>query len=74
MATRRGLIVNVMPNEVLFPDIAIVVESRGSRDPESAQSSIVVRGVRGQVRLSRGGRVTSWSAEGALPPGHQLRS
>ena len=74
MATRRGLIVNVMPNEVLFPDIAIVVESRGSRDPESAQSSIVVRGVRGQVRLSRGGRVASWSADGALPPGHQLRS
>lgn len=72
MATRKGLTVNVMPNEVLFPDVSIVIESPESLDPESAQGGIVVRGVRGQVALSRKGRIATWSAEGALPPGHHL--
>ena len=70
MATSKGLMVNVMPNEILFPDATIVIESPDSLDPESAQGGIVVSGVRGQVSLSRKGRVANWSAEGGLVPGH----
>lgn len=70
MAARRGLTANVTPNEILFPDFSIVIESRDPLDPESAQGGIVVRGVKGRIRLSRGGRVASWSPEGALLPGH----
>ena len=59
-----------MPNEILFPDSSIVIESSDSLDPESAQGGIVVHGVRGQVNLSRKGRVATWSTKGGLLPGH----
>jgi len=72
MATRRELTVSVTPNEVLFPGASIVVEARRALDPRSAQGGIVVHGVRGQVKLSRAGRVASWSQEEALLPGHHL--
>ena len=70
MAIEKRLNISVMPNEILFPDSSIVIESSDSLDPESAQGGIVVRGVRGQVNLSRKGRVATWSAKGGLLPGH----
>ena len=72
MATGRELTVSVTPNEVLFPGASIVVEARVALDPRSAQGGIVVHRVRGQVKLSRAGRVASWSPEEALLPGHHL--
>src|SRR5687768_14548532 len=70
MAKQRVVVANILPNEVLFPDTPIMIESRLSLDPKSAQSGIVVRGEKGQVRLSRRGQVATWSADKALRPGH----
>lgn len=72
MATRREVTTTLMPNEVLFPDASIVIESRRALDPQSAQGGIVVDGVRGQVKLSRAGRVARWTPEETLAPGHHL--
>lgn len=70
MPERSFLSTNVTPNEIVFAGAAIVVESRYPLDPDSAQGGLVVRGVRGRVRLSRGGRVATWQAGKSLPPGH----
>ncbi len=70
MKRAKTLITSITPNEVLFPDSEIVVESREPLDPKSAQGGIVVRGVRGQVRLARSGAVASWSCGDQLSPGH----
>jgi hypothetical protein len=72
MAIRRGLTPSITPNEVLFPDTSLVIEARGALDPQSAQGGIVVRGVRGTVKLSRAGRVANWAPEVALAPGHYV--
>jgi Subtilase family len=72
MATRRELATSITSNEVVFPDTSLVIEARGALDAQSAQGGIVVRGVRGAVRLSRAGRVARWTPEGALAPGHHL--
>jgi hypothetical protein len=70
MPERSFLSTNVTPNEIVFATAAIVVESRYPLDPDSAQGGLVVRGVRGRVHLSRGGRVATWQAGKGLPPGH----
>ncbi len=72
MATRREVTTSIAPNEVLFPDTPIVLESRGALDPRSAQAGIVVHGVKGAVKLTHAGRTARWSAEEALVPGHHL--
>jgi hypothetical protein len=72
MPRRRELAVNVTANEVLFPGASIVVEARRALDRRSAQGGIVVHGVRGNVRVSRRGRVATWSSEEDLAPGHHL--
>ena len=71
MPARPSLSTNVTPNEVVFSSASIVVESRYPLHPDSAQGGLVVRGVRGRVRLSRGGRMATWSSEKGLPPGLQ---
>ena len=71
MPARPALSTNVTPNEIVFSTASIVVESRYPLDPDTAQGGLVVRGVRGRVRLSRGGRMATWSAEKGLPPGLQ---
>ena len=70
MPERSSLSANVTPNEIVFSRASIVVESRYPLDRESAQGGLVVRGVRGRVRFSRGGRVATWLSERGLPPGH----
>jgi len=70
MATRRRITCNVGANEVLFPDSPIIVESVDGLDPPSAQGGIVVAGSRGSVRLTKKGRVATWSPDGPLTPGH----
>lgn len=70
MPARSAVSMNITPNEIVFRDATIAVESRYPLDPESAQGGLVVRGVRGRVRLSRGGKVATWSSEGGLPAGH----
>jgi hypothetical protein len=70
MPERSSLSTNVTPNEIVFSAASIVVESRYPLDPDTAQGGIVVRGVRGRVRLSRGGRMATWCSEKGLPPGH----
>ena len=71
MPERPALSTNVTPNEIVFSTASIVVESRYPLDPDTAQGGLVVRDVRGRVRLSRGGRMATWSAEKGLPPGLQ---
>ncbi len=71
MPERPSLSTNVTPNEIVFATASIVVESRYPLHPDSAQGGLVVRGVRGRVRLSRGGRRATWSSEKGLPPGLQ---
>src|SRR5437764_15412796 len=72
MPTRRELTTSIPPNEVVFPDTSLVIEARGALDARSAQGGIVVRGVRGAVKLSRAGRVARWTPERALAPGHHV--
>ena len=68
----RAVSANIAPNEILFPDSPILIESRGALQSRSAQSGIVVHGVQGQVRLSRGGLRARWSPKAGLQPGHHL--
>jgi len=70
MPERSSLSTNVTPNEIVFSTTSIVVESRYPLDPDTAQGGLIVRGIRGRVRLSRGGRMATWSSEKGLPPGH----
>jgi hypothetical protein len=72
MATKEALKISIQPNEIVFPQVEITVRAPQALDPEAAQGGIVVRGVRGQVRLSRNGRLATWSAIEALPAGHHL--
>ncbi|MEO7404356.1 MAG: S8 family serine peptidase, partial [Burkholderiales bacterium] len=71
MPKRPSLSTNLTPHEIVFATSSIVVESPHPLDPASAQGGVVVKGVRGRVRLSRGGRVATWSSEMSLPTGHQ---
>lgn len=71
MAGAKKLTANIAPNDIVFGDSSIVIESHDALDLESARKGIVVPGVKGQVRLSSGGRVASWSPEAPLPPGRQ---
>lgn len=71
MPERSFLSTNITPNEIVFATAAIVVESRYALDPDAAQGGLVVRGVRGHVRLSRGGRLATWHAGKGLPLGQQ---
>ncbi len=74
MPKARKVRVSVTPHEILFPTSRIFVESEAPLDPESAQSGIVVRGLVGQVRLTKSNTRASWSPRGALPPGrHTLK-
>ena len=68
----KKLTTNIAPNDILFGDTSILIESLDSLDPKSAESGIVVSGVKGQVSLSSTGRVAKWSPEGALPPGRHM--
>jgi hypothetical protein len=70
MPARPALSANLTPNEIVFPGASIAVESRYPLDPDSVQGGLVVMGVRGRVRLSRGGLRATWTAGKALPPGH----
>jgi Subtilase family len=70
MPERPSISINVTPNEIVFSTASIVVESRYPLDPDTVQGGLVVKGVRGRVRLSRRGRVATWSSEKRLPPGH----
>lgn len=72
MATRTELSINISPNEIVFPNATIAIETRGPLDSQSAQGGIVVRGTRGAVKLSRAGRRASWTPERPLTPGHHL--
>lgn len=72
MSTQKSVVANIVPNEVLFPNSTLIVESRLALDPRSAQSAIVVRGEKGQVRLTRGARRATWSSEEPLQPGHHM--
>ena len=72
MPARSLLSANVTPNEIVFSNAAIVVESRYPLDPESAQGGLVVRGLRGRVRVTRGGRVATSSTGKGLPAGHHV--
>ncbi len=72
MAIRKQLTTSISANEVVFPDTRIVIKSRASLDPQSAQGGIVVHGVRGGVKISGAGRVARWSPEKPLPPGHHV--
>jgi hypothetical protein len=71
MPERPALSTTLTPNEIVFSTASIAVESRYPLDPDTVQGGLVVRGVRGRVRLSRGGRMATWSAEKGLPPGLQ---
>ncbi|MBC8088269.1 MAG: S8 family serine peptidase [Phycisphaerae bacterium] len=72
MAPRSGLTVSISPNEIVFPNAAIGIETRSPLDPESAQGGITVRGTRGAVKLSLGGRRATWSADESITPGHHV--
>jgi hypothetical protein len=73
MAAREHLKVSIAPNEIVFPSASVVVEARSALDAQSAQGGIAVHGVRGEVKLSRAGRLARWSAgEEQLLPGHHL--
>ncbi|HSD44625.1 MAG TPA: S8 family serine peptidase [Burkholderiales bacterium] len=70
MPERPALSANIAPNEIVFSTASIALESRYPLDRDTAQGGVVVKGVRGRVRLSRGGRMATWSADKRLPPGH----
>jgi hypothetical protein len=70
MPERPALAANIAPHEIVFASTRIVVDSRHPLDPEAAQGGLVVKGIRGRVRLSRGGRRATWSSATKLPPGH----
>jgi Subtilase family len=70
MPKRAPLSTNLTPNEIVFSTASILIESRYPLDPDTAQGGLVIQGIRGRVRLSRGGRVATWSSEIGLPPGH----
>jgi hypothetical protein len=72
MSERSSLKSNVTPNEIVFAAASITVESRYPLDPDTVQGGLVVSGVRGRVRLSRGGRVATWTSKKGLPPGHHI--
>jgi hypothetical protein len=72
MPKHPALSANIAPNELVFATTPIIVESRYPLDPETVQGGLVVKGVRGRVRLSRGGRMATWSSEKRLPPGHHV--
>jgi hypothetical protein len=70
MPERPSVSTSVTFNEIVFRPASIVVECRYPLDPDSVQGGVVIRGVRGRVRLSRGGRSATWSTETGLHPGH----
>jgi len=70
MSERSSLSTNVTPNEIVLSTASLAVQSRYPLDPDTAQGGLVVRGVHGRVRLSRGGRLATWCSEDGLPPGH----
>ena len=72
MPQRPALSANIRPNEIVFTSTPLVVESRHPLDPDTAQGGLVVSGLRGRVRLSRGGRRATWSSASKLPPGHHV--
>ncbi len=72
MPSQSKVIANIVPHEVVLANALIVIESPQALDPKSAQGGIVVPGVKGDIRLSRDGRVATWSADEALPMGHHV--
>jgi hypothetical protein len=70
MPARPALTPNITPHEIVFATTPIVVDSRLPLDRDAAQGGLVVKGVRGRVRLSRGGLRATWSSQRRLPPGH----
>lgn len=72
MPQRPVLSARIGPNEIVFATTPLVVESRYPLDPDRAQGGLVVRGMRGRVRLAHGGLRATWSSERGLPPGHHV--
>jgi hypothetical protein len=70
MPARPALTPNITPHEIVFATTPIVVDSRLPLERDAAQGGLVVKGVRGRVRLSRGGLRATWSSQRRLPPGH----
>lgn len=70
MPERSSLKTNVTPHEIVTSASSITVESDYPLDPDRVQGGVVVQGVRGRVRLTRGGRTATWSCKEGLPPGH----
>jgi subtilisin family serine protease len=70
MTERSSLTTNVTPHEIVTSSASITVDSVYSLDPDRVQGGIVVQGIRGRVRLARGGRSATWTCNKGLPPGH----
>lgn len=70
MPERSSLKTNVTSHEIVTSASSITVESPYPLDPDRVQGGVVVQGVRGRVRLTRGGRIATWSCKDGLPPGH----
>jgi hypothetical protein len=70
MAKSTDLTVSIAPNEIVFPNVSITIESRQPLDPESAQGGIVLKEMRAKVRMSRGDRMATLRPDEMLVPGH----
>jgi Subtilase family len=61
--------ISIKPNEVLFQNVAIVVETDQAMEPDNTRKGVGIPGVDGNIRFLKRGKVAEWKPLGALKPG-----